>query len=427
MSTKIVTSLVGGALLRILLFLSPYRQDITDRVEVSTPVNSMYRVVESIYRMKLKVDPYSSDLMHESPIHLSIYELLITVFDKYLIVFFTVLDLITAVLLYSVAKKYMYDRYVKQYKEKHNYLKEIQGLVLYGLDFGSTPLLVMNMYLFNPYTLFNCISLTTTVPFNFFLAMFFASISYHYHILSLISLVYCTLQSFYPIVFVAPFFLSIKQKRGSIIASFSVLIFIALMAAVLGQCQIIYGSWDFIHHTYGFVWNVRDQQPNVGVYWYFFMEMFEHFRLLFIYSYQMNVTILYLVPLSIKFRKDPILLAYCFAFLVAVFKSYPSIGDFAFTLAMLPTWSYLHNCMQQIFVSGVAIFVTTALSPVLWDLWICWGTANANFYFGTTLGFITAHIFILTDISFAVAKYEHHLKFGNKSVLNGKPAKLVLE
>ena len=96
--------------------------------------------------------------------------------------------------------------------------------------------------------------------------------------------------------------------------------------------------------NYFFRLGVADQQPNIGVYWYFFMEMFEHFRTFFIYSYQINVTLLYFVPLSIKFRKDPVLLATCFVTIIAIFKSYPSIGDFGFTLALLPCWKHMYNC-----------------------------------------------------------------------------------
>lgn len=83
--------------------------------------------------------------------------------------------------------------------------------------------------------------------------------------------------------------------------------------------------------------------------------------------------------------------------------------------------------MQQVFISAVTIIVTTALAPILWDLWIYWGSANANFYFGTSLAFITAQIFLLTDIAFAYTKRKYLHVHGNNELLNGKPAKLVLQ
>ena len=46
---------------------------------------------------------------------------------------------------------------------------------------------------------------------------------------------------------------------------------------------------------------VPDFTPNVGLFWYFFTEMFEHFRLFFLCVFQMNMFI-HCIPLTIKFR-----------------------------------------------------------------------------------------------------------------------------
>lgn len=89
---------------------------------------------------------------------------------------------------------------------------------------------------------------------------------------------------------------------------------------------------------------IPDLQPNIGLFWYFFTEMFEHFRALFISAFQINVTFLYLIPLSIRFRKDPLLLAASLIILTAIFKSYPSLGDIGFCLSLIPIWTYLFGC-----------------------------------------------------------------------------------
>lgn len=46
---------------------------------------------------------------------------------------------------------------------------------------------------------------------------------------------------------------------------------------------------------------VPDYTPNLGVFWYFFAEMFEHFRSFFLVVFQMNI-FLYAVPLAIRFK-----------------------------------------------------------------------------------------------------------------------------
>lgn len=84
--------------------------------------------------------------------------------------------------------------------------------------------------------------------------------------------------------------------------------------------------------------NHRDLKPNIGLFWYFFTEMFEHFRTLFLFSFQLNATVLYLVPLTIKLYKRPIFLATILIALTAIFRSYPCVGDIAFYMALFPLW-----------------------------------------------------------------------------------------
>lgn len=47
--------------------------------------------------------------------------------------------------------------------------------------------------------------------------------------------------------------------------------------------------------------SVPDLTPNIGLFWYFFAEMFEHFRLFFLCVFQINV-FFYTIPLSIKLK-----------------------------------------------------------------------------------------------------------------------------
>jgi phosphatidylinositol glycan class U len=71
--------------------------------------------------------------------------------------------------------------------------------------------------------------------------------------------------------------------------------------------------------------------------------MFEHFHLLFIFTFQINAFI-YIAPLTLRFYKEPALLVYSFAAIMTVFKSYPSAGDVGFYLALLPMWKHLGPC-----------------------------------------------------------------------------------
>lgn len=154
--------------------------------------------------------------------------------------------------------------------------------------------------------------------------------------------------------------------------------------------------------------------PNIGLFWYFFTEMFDHFYLFFTYVFQLNPFI-YVIPLAIRFDDNVPLLSFTLCAIMAIFKSYPSIGDVGFYLALLPLWNHLVPCKFTIsfrvmmqyphvlkrninpvfrhsFIVGCIFLVTSVLSPILWYLWIYTGSANANFFFATTLAFATAQV-----------------------------------
>lgn len=97
---------------------------------------------------------------------------------------------------------------------------------------------------------------------------------------------------------------------------------------------------DYLVHSL----NIPDLRPNVGLFWYFFTEMFEHFRMLFVCAFQLNASLLYVAPLSLRLYREPLLLATSLTALAAIFRSYPSVGDVGFYLALLPMWKHLFHC-----------------------------------------------------------------------------------
>ena len=48
--------------------------------------------------------------------------------------------------------------------------------------------------------------------------------------------------------------------------------------------------------------------------------------------------------------------------------------------------------MKSTLVITCTIVTTSVLAPILWYLWIVLGTANANFYFGITIGYNVAQV-----------------------------------
>uniref|UniRef100_A0A182UUT0 Uncharacterized protein n=1 Tax=Anopheles merus TaxID=30066 RepID=A0A182UUT0_ANOME len=435
---KLAISVGVAAAVRFLLMNSRYSHGIQNRVEVSTPINSWKRVEEGAYLYANGVNPYDGDVYHKNPLILHASRWLLDNVPSAIPSLFILLDVATGILLLLAARVFIREMYEKQRKEKDSYAKDTEELHLVETDMHTVPMSVGFAYLFNPYTILNCVGQTTTVWSNFLLAAFFYGLSRRQRLLSFLALALETQINLYPFVLLAPGALHIanqelRENGGSAgsrfrsIASSSVL-FVALFLGVnyFGSF-LMGGDWSFLDATYGFIINCRSLQPNIGLFWYFFTEMFDHFRTLFLYSFQINATLLYLFPLTFKLHKEPIMLATMLIGLAAVFRSYPCIGDVSFYLALIPLWKSISMFMKNNFIVGATMLVTSVLAPTVWHLWIYNNSANANFYFGVTLIFCTAQIFLITDLFFGYIKREFCLKHGIRVLVDGKEARITLE
>uniref|UniRef100_A0A673YSK6 Phosphatidylinositol glycan anchor biosynthesis, class U n=2 Tax=Salmo trutta TaxID=8032 RepID=A0A673YSK6_SALTR len=171
--------------------------------------------------------------------------------------------------------------------------------------------------------------------------------------------------------------------------------------------------------------SMPDLTPNIGLFWYFFAEMFEYFRLFFICVFQINV-FFYTIPLSIKLKEHPVFLIFMQIAIISIFKSYPTVGDITLYMAFLPVWNHLYRFLRNIFQVLVVLLACSALFPVLWHLWIYAGSANSNFYYSITLLFNVAQILLVSDYFYL--RREHHLTHGlYLKRKDGSEATLVLK
>lgn len=193
--SSLLSMFLLGTVIRTWLIGSDFQQVIAQRIEVSTPLNSWKRgnprpicnrvvntyvsaVVEGLHLRKLGVDPYSGDSLHETPLHLTAYQLLMDTLGSFTPFFFVLLDVATACLLYFMTKKYMRFVFVTESGNSAKYSKEADKLLLKERDLFYPPRYVVAIYLFNPYTIFNCVGQTTTVFGNFFLALHLVGMMY---------------------------------------------------------------------------------------------------------------------------------------------------------------------------------------------------------------------------------------------------------
>ncbi|XP_072944051.1 phosphatidylinositol glycan anchor biosynthesis class U protein [Epargyreus clarus] len=421
--------LIAG-LVRYWLIHIDYWQTIANRVEIATPLNSWKRLIEGVYLYENGINPYEGDSFHESPILLVFFHYLLKRTPYLLPLLFTILDLLTAFLLYRTSKCF-----IKMFKEsqemtKKDVAEESKDMLLSDEQFNAVPEYVLSVYLFNPYSVLNCAGMTTTVVQNLLVATSLWGACSGRRVVSCAFIALATHQALYPVLLIVPISILLADvNKGCNKCSYirTLLVFVLCWGFLIYiSAYIMDGSYKYVNNTYGFILTVPDLKPNIGLFWYFFTEMFEHFRLLFVCAFQINALALYVVPLTLKFKREPMLLATVLITLSTIFRSYPCIGDVGFYLALLPMWKHLFSFMRQKFIIGCAFIITSALGPTVWHLWIYSGSANANFFFGVTLSFATAQIFLITDLLFAYTKREFTLRHGTSRQIDGKPAKLVL-
>uniref|UniRef100_A0AAR5QCT8 Phosphatidylinositol glycan anchor biosynthesis class U protein n=1 Tax=Dendroctonus ponderosae TaxID=77166 RepID=A0AAR5QCT8_DENPD len=420
-----VTLLVIAAVLRYLLMTSKYQGIIANHVTISTPLNSWKRVLEGSFLFSKDINPYDGDRLHEMPLAVKFYQMVYECMFKNVYFMFIAFDLGTGVLLYFATKRYA-KLFLEEHQEKGRFPKDVQKY-LPREDFpDKVTIYVLMSILFNPYSLLGCVGFSTMGIHNFFLSLFIFGMVFGNVLISSFALAICSCVSLYPVILILPLITYFAKVHKSQLKAASVAVSFIAFLILITWCNTKL-SFNFAANVYGFILSVPDLQPNIGLFWYFFTEMFDHFRELFIYSFQINATILYLVPLSIRFRNTPFVLTVALLFLIAIFKSYPCSSDLGFALSLLPNFLHLFSFCQQGFVVGVILLITSSLAPVLWHLWIYNASANANFYFGVTLAYAIAQIFLVTDILFAQTKWEFSLKHGKDTKIDGEEGVLSLE
>ncbi|EPB77905.1 GPI transamidase subunit PIG-U [Ancylostoma ceylanicum] len=209
--------------------------------------------------------------------------------------------------------------------------------------------------------------------------------------------------SLYPVVMLASVLLRFPslqerlQAVGGLVVGFTMMVLLNWLLNGM--------NWSFIEDTYGFILKVDDLTPNVGLVWYFFTQVFEHFRAFYLAVFQINLLV-YVVPLLLSLRKDAHLHLVVSLLLVAVFSSYPTLDDASVYLALLPMLEKYRKYPRYTLVVGGAIVTCIVLMPVMWHMWIVAGSGNANFYFAVTLIYNVAQIYLMIDLMFAYFRKE---------------------
>ncbi|XP_061487609.1 phosphatidylinositol glycan anchor biosynthesis class U protein isoform X1 [Rhineura floridana] len=419
MAALLVLVLLVAVTVRAVLYRSSLAGLISERVEVSSPLNAWKRVVEGLALLDLGVSPYSGDVFHETPLIIYLFHFLI----DYAELVFMITDMLTAVALYLAIQDYNKILFKKQKLliELDKYAPDATELIQTPMEMYYVPLKVALFYLLNPYTVMSCVAKSTCAINNTVIAFFILATIKGSAFLSAVFLALATYQSLYPLTLFAPAVLFLLQRQFIPVKMKSKGFWLYTMqyaGLYLGSLTVIVclsffllNSWDFIPSVYGFILSVPDLTPNIGLFWYFFAEMFEHFSLFFVCVFQINV-FFYTIPLSVKLKEHPIFFMFVQLAIISIFKSYPTVGDIALYMAFLPLWSHLYPFLRNVFILSCVLIVCSLLFPVLWHLWIYAGSANSNFYYAITLTFNIGQILFISDYFYAFLQREYYLTHG---------------
>ncbi|OJJ41019.1 hypothetical protein ASPWEDRAFT_99115 [Aspergillus wentii DTO 134E9] len=397
-------------ILRLLLLgLFPSLPDLlTGRVEVSTPVNSFKRLQEGLFLYTRNVSPYDGGVYHQAPLLLPIFALLPNAQDFALptAIFYALIDLVNANALVIIS----------------NSGQSVSGRLHSALrkNIRWDGVAVAAWFLFNPFTIATCLGRSTTVFTTTGIFYAISSAVQGNSLNSMLALGFASYLSIYPVLLFIPLVILCYDQRAqstkppSSAALFAVQHFGILLGGITGllgiSCLIIGDFWEFISATYGFQLLVPDLTPNVGLWWYFFIEMFDSFREFFLGVFWLHLAA-YVGGLTVRLRRQPLFIITALLGVFAIFKPYPSISDVSLYFALLPLYRHLFPLMRYTFFAISAILYATLLGPAFYHLWIYAGSGNANFFYAITLVWSLGLSILLADSIFAALRDEWEQKY----------------
>lgn len=147
--------------------------------------------------------------------------------------------------------------------------------------------------------------------------------------------------------------------------------------------QLIFGT-SWMKRSWLVILGVSDLTPNVGMWWYFVTEMFDHFRPFFVGVFHLH-NVLYVAPVCLRMKHDPLLAMVIITGIFSTWKSYSALGDLAIWAGLLGCFpEVISNLRHPLFTLTVYLY-TLLLLPILHSLWLLTGTGNANFFYAATM------------------------------------------
>ncbi|EGO00346.1 hypothetical protein SERLA73DRAFT_52780 [Serpula lacrymans var. lacrymans S7.3] len=356
--------------------------------QLSSPLTSHLRLQEGIFLYLNNIDPYSGGVFYQSPLFLSLFSTILPTSRVACSILWTLCDAIGALALVRIWR----------------FRQRVASSTRDGL--------IAALYLLNPYLSLPAFALSTSTIDNTLTLLTLMFASQGKKSLSLLTLAFVIQLSLSSILLLVPIFMLLLSGPVSHLASphpfsFSakrvlplLIEFITYSIVLMIASTTVSGSWAWIPKTWGVSLGLPDLTPNPGLWWYFFTEMFDHFRPFFLMVFSVHL-IIYIFPICIKFQHDPLYAAFLLTGVLGTFKAYLTLSDPGLFLSMMPLFPEIYPYLAHPIVTGLLHLHASLLLPLFHHLWISQGTGNANFFYASTLVFGMANGAALVDCTWA--------------------------
>jgi len=402
-----VTAVIALAV-AVRLALCSYTPVLQGRMELSTPVSSYERLVEGSTLLNYGVNPYSGNLVHHSPILVHAHNTMAPYMSDLLwSLAFIAMDVVIALNLVSIVRPY------RVLLRRVDHANDDDALI-------ST--LVCIAYLMNPHTVLSMLSRSTVIVSNLAISFALRGAMNGNVLLASLGMAIAAYETMYPLVLLPLMMVLVHTFHKKSAALLGALVMLCV-GGLLGTSAWLVGDWSFVEATYGALILVPELKPNVGLFWYFFLEVFDHYRGFFLVVFHMAL-LSFTIPIVCHFRHRPLVGLFLLLCGIRIFKSYPAVGDNALHLALLPLFSHFVKESKHIYVFFIVLIVCSVLGPVFIYLWLYPGSANANFPYALGLLLTYAHGSILAEV-LKLSKFEDYYIVFGRTTINGHTLTLV--
>ncbi|KAK7681583.1 hypothetical protein QCA50_015316 [Cerrena zonata] len=369
---------------RLFLAFAPLPDALRHDHQLSSPLTSYPRLQEGIYLFQHGIDPYSGGMFRHSPLLLSLFSTVLPLND------------VTSKLLWTTCDAISVWSLVQIWRTRQR------------LSSTSRDGLIAAIYLLNPYLLLPSLALSTSTIENTLLLLSIMFASQGRSSRSLLALAFLVQLSLPALVFVIPISLLLLTEPVSKLVSPSIpnisLNSVLAKLAKFGSYTVILtllstlacGNWAWVEQTWGSTVTLPDLTPNPGLWWYFFTEMFDHFRPFFLLVFSVHLLI-YVLPVCLKFQHDILYATYILTGIAALFKPYPTLADPGLFLSLISLFPETYQYLRYPIVTTLLHLHSALLLPLFHHLWLSQGTGNANFFYASTLVFGMANGAALLD------------------------------